>query len=130
MPKWKFRMKGLKPTPSRASRRSRTKLPAGSHSPSAYLKQIRALHQRGKLEKAEVVAIAAIKEFPESPEIWHEYAMVAHASGDLPEAAHRWEKLFSLFPDAVRALTMGAMALREAGRIPEAKSLAENGLAA
>ena len=75
------------------------------------------------------MAIAAIKEFPESPEIWHEYAMVAHASGDLPEAARRWEKVFSLFPDAVRALTMGAMALREAGRIPEAESLAETGLA-
>jgi len=93
------------------------------------VKKLTALRQRGKLDEAEVVANAAIERFPESSEIWHEYAIVAHAREDLPEAARRWEKVASLFPDSVRALTWCALALRETGRIPEAESLVENGLA-
>lgn len=122
-------MKRSEPQKGRGKRRTGARRPGSSDGPTAFVRKLAALHRRGKLDEAEVVANAAIERFPKSTEIWHEYAMVAYAREDMAEAARRWQNVASLFPDSVRALSMGAIALREAGRIPEAESLVKTGLA-
>ena len=73
--------------------------------------------------EAEATLAAAVERFPAEPEPYIDYARVAEARGDWPEAALRWELVRESFPDRAAGYVGGAGALRELGRADEAEAL-------
>jgi tetratricopeptide (TPR) repeat protein len=73
--------------------------------------------------EAEATLAEAVERFPAEPEPYIDYARVAEARGDWPEAALRWELARESFPDRAAGYVGGAAALRELGRADEAEAL-------
>ncbi len=82
-----------------------------------------ALRSGGQAGRAEQLAKEALERFPHEPDLWIEYASNADYANDPNEAARRWEQLRKRFPDRQEGYLNGVVALRAAGRFPEAEAL-------
>ena len=90
---------------------------------AGYYLGARCLFETERHVEADAVLRSAIERFPS--EFWplRDYARLAHDRRDWNEATSRWEALRQRFPDVEDGFTLGAAALRAAGRDDEASSL-------
>jgi tetratricopeptide (TPR) repeat protein len=86
------------------------------------------LRESGRLEQGEVLAQEAAERFASDPSFLLEFALLALTRGDVDEALRRTETLRKRFPKSPAGYRLAASALREAGRLKEARSLAVAGL--
>ena len=90
--------------------------------------QALALRESGRFDDADAVLTAALARFPANPHLNIDFAWVAHIRRDWPTAAARWDRVRHHVPEFVPAFIQGAIALREAGRLPEADTLLASAL--
>lgn len=91
--------------------------------PEVYSGRALALREQLRFDEADTVLADAMKRFPNAPSLIADYAWIAHARRDWPEATIRWAELRRRFPRQSIGFTNGAVALRETGRIEEAEQL-------
>jgi tetratricopeptide (TPR) repeat protein len=94
--------------------RDRFPLNAGGYSGAIHL-----LRTRQRWAEADALAQAAIERFPSQPWPMGDYANLAHARRDWPEAARRWAALRVAFPERKDAAEREAEALAAAGLPPQ-----------
>lgn len=90
---------------------------------AGYLEGANRLAETGRLDEAEAVLREAIERFPNERWPWLTHARIAHDRRDWNEAAVRWAALRQRFPDEDAGYSLGAEALKQAGREVEAATL-------
>ena len=89
----------------------------------------RALLDAGRVDEADAVLTAAMHRFPEHAMIARNWANLAMRRQTWPEAIRRWEIVRASFPGEAEGYAEGAVALRHAGRLPDAETLLSEGAA-
>ena len=82
-----------------------------------------ALREAGRPADAEALLAAAVPQFPHDPGPAIDYAWLAHARRDWPEALHRWSKVRERFPDQPQGYSGAAATHRLAGEFDLADAL-------
>jgi tetratricopeptide (TPR) repeat protein len=95
----------------------------GPYFQSGYQEGARCLIEIGRSEEAESVLRSAIDRFADESWALRDYARLAHDRGDWDEAAVRWDALRRRFPAEEAGFSLGAAALKAAGRDAEAMAL-------
>ncbi len=80
----------------------------------------------GRFDEADALYRDAFARFPMSSQLLGDFAAVAQARGDLPEAARRWSALHTLFPDDIDGTVREARALLEQGAYAQAEALVDD----
>jgi tetratricopeptide (TPR) repeat protein len=101
--------------------------PAGYHAASAMLRQ------QNRFQEADAVIALGLTHTPLDPAVGLEYAWCGNtparlAEHGLAEGIRRLERLRSVSPEYEAGYVLGARWLRESGRHPEAKALAEDAM--
>ena len=91
--------------------------------PAGYLLGLAALRGLGRDADAEALLRAGLEQCPGDAALAIEYARLAHAARDWPEAARRWERVRACAPGQPAGYAGGAQALREDARLGEADTL-------
>jgi tetratricopeptide (TPR) repeat protein len=81
------------------------------------------LREAGRMDEAEALLADARKRFPTDPGAATEYAGLANARRDWPEALRRWEEVRAILPNSEAGYSGGAQALRALNREAEAEAL-------
>jgi tetratricopeptide (TPR) repeat protein len=81
-----------------------------------------------RFDEADALLRDAIASFPDEQAPLIEYAVVANAKRNWPEAAQRWATVRERFPDVVLGYLRGASALAEVWRFDEAEQLLVKGM--
>jgi tetratricopeptide (TPR) repeat protein len=95
----------------------------------AVAKAIRSLYLANEFDRADAIAGPAIRLFPDEPEVWFQYAMVAMHRPDQATAVDRFQATRERFPEHAPAYGFGGMALRYLGRVEDAAALLEDAIA-
>lgn len=95
-----------------------------------YVWGARALWQSGRADEAEAVAAEGARRFPDDAEAMSEYAWVATARSDWPEALRRWTLAHDAAPASIDAQARLIQALRMVGRADDSEAMASARLAA
>jgi tetratricopeptide (TPR) repeat protein len=82
-----------------------------------------ALRELGRFDDAEELLLAAGGLFPDNADIAINYAWVAHARDDLPEALRRWDDVLARFPNDPSPWFGKGAVLRELARFDEADAI-------
>jgi tetratricopeptide (TPR) repeat protein len=82
-----------------------------------------ALREQGRIADADEVLTGALDRFPNELGLFIELARLAEFQRDWPAAAERWAAVTERFPPAWEGLAGQARALREQGRLAEARAL-------
>jgi tetratricopeptide (TPR) repeat protein len=93
------------------------------HFLAGYHEGARWLVKAGRHDEADAVLRFAIERFPDQAWPLRDFASQAHDRGEWEEAAARWDSLRRQFPEEEAGYSMGAQALRAAGRDDEAAGL-------
>ena len=88
----------------------------------------RALREAGNVDEADAILSEAVRAFPDDPEVAANYALVATKRQDRPEAARRWRRILTRFPNVIDLMGLAAAALREAGQFSECDALLRRGI--
>jgi tetratricopeptide (TPR) repeat protein len=97
--------------------------------PGGVTAYLTALREEGALDVAEARAAAAVEAFPAAAGIGIEWARIAAARADRPEAVRRWETVRARFPTNTTAVAGHAAALVAANRPDEADAVLRDGVA-
>jgi hypothetical protein len=87
-----------------------------------------ALIELGRFYEADALLSLAMEQFPDHSEVYADYALVAHNRRDWRETVVRWEAFRAKFPDIMMGYSLGAGALCELERYPDADCLIRLGL--
>jgi len=87
-----------------------------------------ALREAGRLDEAEAVLQEGLRRHPENAEMVGNFAWVAHARRDWPEALKRWQAFQALFPDDIVGYSAQGIVLRELRCFDEADAILAKGL--
>jgi tetratricopeptide (TPR) repeat protein len=90
---------------------------------TGYREGARRLIEAGRHAEADAVLRAAIERFPNEAWPARNFARLAHNQRDWNEAAARWEALRRSFPAEEDGYSLGAEALKQAGRAEDAAAL-------
>src|SRR4051812_43394503 len=101
--------------------------PAVERTVGEYASEAVQLRESGRLEQAEALLSEAIERFAAEPRPRVEWALLAHAHHDWPEAVRRWELVRAKFPNEAAAYAFGAAGLRELDQYEEAETLLDAG---
>ncbi len=96
--------------------------------PDCYIWAARSLWQSGRLDEAARMAAAAAQRFPDDPNALAEFAWIAVARRDWPEALRHWSLLSHKHPERTDGTAGSSQALRMAGRGAEAEALVAEAL--
>jgi tetratricopeptide (TPR) repeat protein len=87
-----------------------------------------ALIELGRFYEADALLRLAMEKFPDYPDVYSNYAWVAHHRRDWRETVARWEAFRVKFPEMMVGYAMGATALCELGRYSDADEVIRLGL--
>lgn len=93
---------------------------------SGYTQPVTALRELGRELEAEALLEEVTRRLPDHTGPALEYGWLAHRRHDLAAAIERWMRMVRIFPDYSTGYVCAIMALREAGRLDEAESLADD----
>ncbi|HVH80356.1 MAG TPA: tetratricopeptide repeat protein, partial [Stellaceae bacterium] len=97
--------------------------------PAGYTGGAHALREMGRYDEAESLFQQALARFPNERNILIDYAWLATARRDWPEAVQRWAIVRAGFPNAREAYLRGAQALATMWQYDEADALLAEGIA-
>ncbi len=96
------------------------KLLALDDPPWAHMLLATALREQGRLDESDAVLITAQERLSNEPAVFADYARLAEARRDWPEALLRWARVRERFPDSAAGYGGHAGALRQTGHLREA----------
>ncbi len=96
---------------------------------AGYIGAAWAFRSRGMYDLADILLSEGEKRFPDLSDILRDRANVAHDRGDWEEAARRWARVRSAFPDDQSGFFQGAKALLALRRHEEAEAVLADGCA-
>jgi|GEM_PF-2140260 len=92
-------------------------------SPLPFLRPAFALMEAGRFDEADQLLDTALVRFPAAIEVAVDRAWIAHRRRDVPEAAKRWARVRTAFPEHPVGYAAAAVTLREAGDLDAAEAL-------